>query len=89
MPRPGRGIGQVRMPAAESIAAGESDKEVARMSANRWRRSIEPGGREAPASRGAAGARPLRDESRRRELIDLVEQGRDRRGIRERNNMLT
>jgi len=44
------------------IEAGASDREVAkhfrvsRMSANRWRRALAAGGREALASRGAAGA---------------------------------
>jgi Homeodomain-like domain len=53
---------QVRLAAAELIEAGASDREVAcrfrvsRMSANRWRRALAAGGREALASRGAGGA---------------------------------
>ena len=53
----------MRLAAAELIEAGASDREVAkrfrvsRMSANRWRRSLAAGGREALASRGAGGAR--------------------------------
>jgi hypothetical protein len=53
----------VRPAAAELIEAGASDQEVARrfrmsrMSANRWRRSLAAGGREALASRGAGGAK--------------------------------
>lgn len=72
---------QVRMAAAECIAAGESDEQVAarfrvtKMSANRWRRAVESGGREALASKGAAGARPLLGQAQRAELIDLIEQG--------------
>lgn len=69
------------MAAAECIAAGESDEQVARrfrvtkMSVNRWRRAIASGGREALASKGAAGARPLLNEAQRAELISLIEQG--------------
>jgi len=53
----------VRPAAAEMIEAGASDREIAkhfrvsRMSANRWRRSLAAGGREALASKGAGGAR--------------------------------
>jgi transposase len=52
----------VRLDAAEMIEAGASDQEIARrfrvsrMSANRWRRSLAAGGREALASKGAGGA---------------------------------
>jgi len=69
------------MAAAECIAAGESDVQVARrfrvtaMSVNRWRRAIASGGCEALASKGAAGARPLLSEAQRAELIGLIEQG--------------
>lgn len=72
---------QVRMAAAECIAAGENDEQVARrfrvskMSANRWRRAIASGGREALASKGAAGARPLLSKGQRVELVELIEQG--------------
>ena len=54
---------QVRLAAAEMIEAGASDREVAkrfrvsRMSANRWRRTLAAGGREALASKGAGGAK--------------------------------
>jgi transposase len=54
---------QVRLAAAELIEAGASDREVARrfrvsrMSANRWRRALEAGGRQALASKGAGGAK--------------------------------
>jgi putative transposase len=53
---------RVRLAAAELIEAGASDREIAkrfrvsRMSANRWRRSLAAGGKQALASRGAAGA---------------------------------
>jgi transposase len=54
---------KVRLEAAAMIEAGDSDLEVARrlrvsrMSANRWRRALEAGGREALASKGAGGAK--------------------------------
>jgi putative transposase len=54
---------KVRLEAAEMIEAGASDREVARrfrvsrMSANRWRRTLTAGGREALASKGAGGAK--------------------------------
>jgi transposase len=54
---------RVRLAAAEMIEAGASDREVARhfrvsrMSANRWRRALAAGGRDALASRGAGSAR--------------------------------
>ena len=54
---------QVRFAAAELIQAGASDREVARrfgvsrMSANRWRRALAAGGKQALASEGAGGAR--------------------------------
>jgi putative transposase len=53
----------VRLAAAEMIEAGASDQEIAkrfrvsRMSANRWRRALAAGGREALASKGAGGAK--------------------------------
>lgn len=53
---------RVRLAAAELIEAGASDREVARrlrvtrMSANRWRRALGAGGREALASKGPGGA---------------------------------
>ncbi|MET7686979.1 helix-turn-helix domain-containing protein [Streptomyces sp. NPDC005483] len=54
---------QVRLAAADLIEAGASDREVARrfrvirMSANRWRRALASGGRQALVSRGPGGAR--------------------------------
>ena len=54
---------QVRLAAAGLIEAGASDREVARrfrvsrMSANRWRRALAVGGKQALASKGAGGAR--------------------------------
>ena len=51
---------RVRLAAAEMIQAGASDNEIAkhfrvsRMSANRWRRNLAAGGREALASKGRA-----------------------------------
>src|SRR2546421_6742820 len=53
---------RVRLAAAEMIETGASDHEIARhfrvsrMSANRWRRALAAGGREALASKGAGGA---------------------------------
>src|SRR5690348_3958586 len=54
---------RVRLAAADLIEAGASDREIAkrfrvsRMSANRWRRALAVGGKQALASRGAGGAR--------------------------------
>jgi transposase len=54
---------RVRLEAAELIEAGASDLEVAkrfrvsRMSANRWRRALAAGGKEALATKGAGGAK--------------------------------
>ncbi|MFC4950169.1 helix-turn-helix domain-containing protein [Pseudonocardia sp. GCM10023141] len=54
---------QVRFAAAEMIEAGASNREVARrfrvtrMSANRWRRALAAGGRQALASTGPGSAR--------------------------------
>ncbi|MET7364483.1 helix-turn-helix domain-containing protein [Streptomyces sp. NPDC005566] len=51
---------RVRLAAADLIEAGASDREVARrfrvtrMSANRWRRGLASGGRQALVSRGPA-----------------------------------
>ena len=51
---------QVRFAEAELIAAGASDREVARrfrvprMSANRWRRALAAGGQAAPVERAVA-----------------------------------
>jgi transposase len=72
---------QVRLAAAELIEAGASDREVARrfrvsrMSANRWRRALAAGGREALASRGAGGARCKLTPAQLRELETVLEAG--------------
>jgi Homeodomain-like domain-containing protein len=60
---------RVRLEAAELIEAGVSDREVAmrlrvsRMSANRWRRALAAGGREAPAAALLPRVRDLGKES--------------------------
>ena len=70
-----------RLAAAELIEAGASDREVARrfrvtrMPANRWRRSLASGGREALASKGAGGARCKLSPARVRELDAVLEAG--------------
>ena len=69
------------MAAAEFIAAGESDEQVARrfrvtkMSVNRWRHALEAGGAGALVSKGAAGHRPLLNTDQQQELIGLIEAG--------------
>ena len=56
---------RVRLAAADLIEAGTSDRELARrfrvspMSANRWRRALAAGGKQALASKGAGGAPDL------------------------------
>ena len=71
---------QVRLAAAEVIEAGASDREVAkrfrvsRMSANRWRRALAAGGKEALASKGAGGAKCKLSAAQLAEL-DAVLQG--------------
>src|ERR1700739_2068563 len=68
-------------PAAEMSEAGVSDREVAkrfrvsRMSANRWRRSLAAGGREALASRGAGGARCKLSEAQLAEREAVLDAG--------------
>ena len=72
---------QVRLAAAELIEAGASDREVAkrlrvsRMSANRWRRALEAGGRAALASKGAGGARCKLTPAQLRELEAVLDAG--------------
>jgi transposase len=72
---------QVRLAAAELIEAGASDREVAkrfrvsRMSANRWRRSLAAGGREALASGGAGGARCKLTSAQVAELEAVLDAG--------------
>jgi putative transposase len=63
------------------IEAGASDREVAkrfrvsRMSANRWRRALAAGGREALASKGAAGAQCKLTLAQLGELETVLEAG--------------
>jgi putative transposase len=72
---------QVRLAAAELIEAGAGDQEVARrfrvsrMSANRWRRALEAGGRAALASKGAGGARCKLTPAQLRELDTVLDAG--------------
>src|SRR5437660_3556333 len=72
---------RVRLAAAEMIEAGAGDREVAkrfrvsRMSANRWRRALAAGGREALASRGAGGAKCKLTEAQVAELEAVLEAG--------------
>ena len=70
---------QVRLEAAELIEAGASDPEVARrfrvsrMPANRWRRALASGGREALASKGAGGAQCKLTEAQAAELEAVLD----------------
>src|SRR3974390_2091374 len=72
---------QGRLSAAELIETGAGDREVARrfrvsrMSANRWRRALAAGGRSAPASKGAGGARCKLAPSQLGELAAVLEEG--------------
>jgi transposase len=72
---------QVRLAAAEMIEAGASDREIARrfrvsrMSANRWRRALAAGGREALASKGAGGAQCKLTAAQLGELEAVLEAG--------------
>uniref|UniRef100_UPI003FD7995A IS630 family transposase n=1 Tax=Streptomyces luteireticuli TaxID=173858 RepID=UPI003FD7995A len=72
---------QVRLAAADLIEAGASDGEVARrfrvtrMSANRWRRALAVGGRQALASKGPGGARCRLTPGQLRELEGLLDAG--------------
>jgi hypothetical protein len=72
---------RVRLAAAEMIEAGASDREVAkrfrvsRMSANRWRRALAAGGREALASKGAGGAQCKLTQAQVAELEAVLEAG--------------
>jgi transposase len=72
---------QVRLEAAAMIEAGASDPEVARrlrvsrMSANRWRRALAAGGREALASRGAGGAKCKLTDAQLGELEAVLDAG--------------
>jgi transposase len=72
---------QVRLAAAGMFEAGASDREVARrlrvsrMSANRWRRALAAGGREALASKGAGGAKCKLSAAQLAELDAVLEAG--------------
>ena len=71
----------MRFAAAELIQTGASDREVARrfrvsrMSANRWRRALAAGGKQALASKGAAGARCKLSQAQLRELEAVLDAG--------------
>jgi len=72
---------RVRLEAAELIEAGATDLEVARrfrvsrMSANRWRRKLAAGGREALATKGAGGAKCRLSPAQLRELEAALDAG--------------
>ncbi|MEU8033626.1 winged helix-turn-helix domain-containing protein [Streptomyces sp. NPDC049099] len=72
---------QVRLAAADLIEAGASDREVARrfrvtrMSANRWRRALTSGGRQALASKCPGGARCKLDSGQLRVLETALDAG--------------
>jgi transposase len=72
---------RVRLAAAEMIEAGAGDQEIAkrfrvsRMSVNRWRRALAAGGREALASKGAAGAKCKLTEAQVAELEEVLDAG--------------
>jgi putative transposase len=72
---------RVRLEAAELIEAGASDREVAvrlrvsRMSANRWRRALAAGGRQALATKGAGGAKCRLSPSQLAELEAALDAG--------------
>jgi putative transposase len=72
---------RVRLEAAELIEAGASDREVAvwlrvsRMSANRWRRALAAGGRDALATKGAGGAKCKLSEVQLAELEAALDAG--------------
>ena len=70
---------RLRLAAAEMIEAGASDREIAkrfrvsRMSVNRWRRALAAGGREALASKGAAGAKCKLTDAQVADLVAYFE----------------
>ena len=72
---------KVRLEAAELIESGASDQEIARrfrvsrMSANRWRRALACGGREALASKGAGGAKCKLSAAQAAELEAVLDAG--------------
>jgi transposase len=72
---------RVRRAAADLIETAASDREVARqfrvtrMSANRWRRALAGGGRQALVSKGPGGARCKLDASQLHSLEAVLEAG--------------
>src|SRR5271154_182470 len=72
---------KVRLEAAGMIEGGADDAEVARrlrvsrMSANRGRRALAAGGREALASKGAGGAKCKLTDAQLAELETVLEAG--------------
>ena len=72
---------RVRLAAAGLIEAGASDREIAkrfrvsRMSANRWRRALAAGGKQALASKGAGGARCKLTPAQLAELQAVLDAG--------------
>jgi transposase len=72
---------KLRLEAADMIEAGASDAEIARrlrvsrMSANRWRRALAAGGRQALASKGAGGAKCKLTDAQLAELEETLEEG--------------
>jgi putative transposase len=72
---------RARLAAAELTEGGASDREaakrfrVSRMPANRWRRALAAGGREALASKSAGGAKCRLSPARLAELDAMLEAG--------------
>src|SRR5437764_3969130 len=72
---------RVRLEAAEWIEEGATDREVAarfrvtRMSANRWRRALAAGGRQALTSKGPGGAHCRLSPAQLAELQALPDAG--------------
>jgi putative transposase len=72
---------RVRLAAAEMIEAGASDREIARhfrvsrMSANRWRRALAAGGRDALSTKGAGGAKCKLAPAQVAELEEVLDAG--------------
>jgi transposase len=72
---------RVRLEAAELIEAGATDQEIAkrfrvsRMSANRWRRALAAGGRDALATKGAGGAKCKLSQAQLGELEAALDAG--------------
>jgi len=72
---------KVRLEAAAMIEDGATDQQVARrlrvsrMSANRWRRALAAGGREALASKGPGGAKCKLSAAQLAELEAVLDEG--------------